>query len=324
MSKRRYRLGFTLIEVIAVIILLSIILLVSLPALSSTLKNTKEKKYQEFLNDLYIATETYITMNNELFPQLKYENGTAFINVSQLVYNNYINHNKKNPQTEENISLESTIKVTKLQDKSLAYNYFDEDYTNGAYVSDRLILMYDAYNIVDDQIKDLKGTNDGVMINFNNGWLGDSILFDGFDDYISNNINTTSNELTIQFVLKYQNKASNFYIFNKAGTTPMLMINNNGYVVLNSNSVAIDYSNQIIILTVTIDSNGSKLYINNELVLNDGITSTSGVYRLFSNNGSNPYKGSLFATRIYEKSLTVNELETNYKIDKGRYKYENN
>lgn len=324
MRKRNWCLGFTLIEVIAVVILLSIILLVSLPALSSTLKNTKEKRYQEFLNDLYIATEAYITMNDELFPQLKYDNGTAFINISELVYNNYINHNKGNPKTEEDISLESTIKVTKLQDKSLTYDYFDENYTNGAYVSDQLILMYDAYNLADDKIKDLKGTNDGVMVNFNNGWLADTILFDGVDDYISNNINTTSNELTFQFVLKYQKKDSNFYIFNKSDVNPMLMVNNNGYLVLNSSNGTIDYTNQTIMLTVTIDSDGSKLYLNNELVLSDEITDTSGVYRLFSNNGSNPYKGSLFATRIYEKSLTADELEINYKIDKGRYKYENN
>src|SRR5574344_3068034 len=96
--------SFTLIELIGVIVILSLILLISLPSLTSTLKNSKEKRYNEFLNDLYMAAENYVIVNKDSFPQLQNVNGGLFINNDVLINAGYVSDTKENPETEQEIN----------------------------------------------------------------------------------------------------------------------------------------------------------------------------------------------------------------------------
>lgn len=54
--------GFTLVELIGVIAVLGIILLVTIPTLTSTLRSNSDQKYENTLQDIYLATEQY-TLN---------------------------------------------------------------------------------------------------------------------------------------------------------------------------------------------------------------------------------------------------------------------
>ena len=65
--KRR---GFTLIEVIGVIAVLSLMLLITVPALTKTLKRNEKQQYNDYINNLKLATETYIVKNIDSYPEL--------------------------------------------------------------------------------------------------------------------------------------------------------------------------------------------------------------------------------------------------------------
>lgn len=312
--------AFTLIELIAVVTILAIILLVSLPALTSTLKNMEEKSYNEYLNDLYMAAENYVVVSPDLFPELSYVNGSVFIQTSTLISNGYVDSNKINPKTETKINGAATIKITRNLDNSYGYNYFEGDYTKNGYSSSSLLLMYDGYNITGNTIKDLANNNDAVMVNFNDGWQGNSILFDGVDDYLNSTFSTSSTSLTFQFVIRYQDKDSDFYIYSKSSSTPSLLVNSDSYLYLNSDSlVSTDNSNKILYLTVVVDASGSTMYLNNQVLATSPIGGTAGTYRLFSNAGISTFKGNVYAVRVYEKVLTSEELLNNYNLDTGRY-----
>lgn len=58
--------GFTLVEMIGIIILLTVIMLVVTPAMISTLKSTNTKKFNSFKDNLKIAVENYIVDNSKL------------------------------------------------------------------------------------------------------------------------------------------------------------------------------------------------------------------------------------------------------------------
>lgn len=89
--------GFTLIEVIGVITVLSLILLISMPALTKTLKKNEKQYYNDYVNNLKLAAETYIVKNIDNYPQLKDIQGEVYIEISFLLKNGYIDNIIKNP-----------------------------------------------------------------------------------------------------------------------------------------------------------------------------------------------------------------------------------
>lgn len=52
--------GFTLIEMIGIIVILAVILLVTVPATITTLNKSNKNRYQSFKNNLKIVAENYI------------------------------------------------------------------------------------------------------------------------------------------------------------------------------------------------------------------------------------------------------------------------
>lgn len=59
--------GFTLIEVLGVFTVLAIIMMISLPMITKTLKNNDTSKYDEFKESVAMAAETYYENNRELY-----------------------------------------------------------------------------------------------------------------------------------------------------------------------------------------------------------------------------------------------------------------
>ena len=56
--------GFTLVEMIGIIVILSVILLVAVPATLRTIQNSNEKRNESFRDDLKLATESYIVKHS--------------------------------------------------------------------------------------------------------------------------------------------------------------------------------------------------------------------------------------------------------------------
>ena len=59
MNKR----GFTLIEIIAIIILLSVIALITYPVINNLITDSKEKLYEKQINELERLSNTWVTKN---------------------------------------------------------------------------------------------------------------------------------------------------------------------------------------------------------------------------------------------------------------------
>ena len=54
--------GFTLVELIAIILVLSIILTVSFTSLNKTIENSNETEYKTLINNIELATENYVNL----------------------------------------------------------------------------------------------------------------------------------------------------------------------------------------------------------------------------------------------------------------------
>lgn len=117
--------AFTLAEMLAVIIILSVIALVTIPTVSKTLKNSREQtcliQYENILN----AAKVW---GSENILELPAQGEYIEITLEKLQELGYIDENIENPVTKELIGTNTTIKISKT-DGSKKYNYeFNDDY----------------------------------------------------------------------------------------------------------------------------------------------------------------------------------------------------
>ena len=96
--------GFTLVELIAVMTLLSAIILVSVPVVINTLKNNDNKVYENFEKQVKQAAELYVERNRNLYPELDNIGGSVEIHTSTLINEGYLKHDLENPTTGTNIT----------------------------------------------------------------------------------------------------------------------------------------------------------------------------------------------------------------------------
>lgn len=117
--------GFTLIEVIAIIVIFVGIFLISFPTLTNMAKNDNEKMYTNMVNNLCTAGKTYMYSNLDDFPDLSIVDSEIELLVSELIIYGSVDKDLVNPRTE--ISVEnSTLKYTVLEDLSLNCEYIEE------------------------------------------------------------------------------------------------------------------------------------------------------------------------------------------------------
>lgn len=124
--------GFTLIELIAIIIIVSIIMIVSFSSLTRTLKKTKLKEVEDFKTKIETATQIYV--ETELIRHQEFRIGTYMkIGIDELANNGYIDNDIEvaNKCTFANTS----ILAYKNYDKTITYYVKCDDdyeyYTNG-------------------------------------------------------------------------------------------------------------------------------------------------------------------------------------------------
>ena len=89
--------GFTLVELIAVITLLSAIILVTVPVIINTIKKNDLKLSENFENSLKQAAEFYVERNRDNFPDLDNIGGNIEIPTEDLVKAGYLKQDLENP-----------------------------------------------------------------------------------------------------------------------------------------------------------------------------------------------------------------------------------
>ena len=116
--------GFTMIELLGIITILAVILLVSFPTLINVTRRDKERQYNDLINTLCKAGETYIYDNQDIYTEIGTVGNITFVDIDELKDAGLIDKNQKNPRTGNN--LVGNIKYTVESDKSLKC-YYDEN-----------------------------------------------------------------------------------------------------------------------------------------------------------------------------------------------------
>ena len=89
--------GFTLIELMAIIIITSTIGILSYASLSSTIKNNKLRETSTFKNSLISAAKLYMLASQENYSDMENENFDTRILCREMIENKYLNKNINNP-----------------------------------------------------------------------------------------------------------------------------------------------------------------------------------------------------------------------------------
>ena len=125
--------GFTLVELLAVLFILSVITIVAVPNVITTNEKSKEKDIAEFKKTVENAAEVYVEthLDTDWVVNLK-NNGTPYcININDLIVNNVtgagvnlLNPNLKNPENDtEVVSLDASVDVYKNEYGEIEYKY---------------------------------------------------------------------------------------------------------------------------------------------------------------------------------------------------------
>ena len=126
--------GFSLIEIIVVIIILSIITVISVPIITNIITDYKEKAYIEQEKAIVNAAKTYIASHNSLLPN---NNTSICVSVDNLkneglledeIIKNPVGENYKIEQTEiykeKDAEFNGGVEITK-KEKQYIYTYVD-------------------------------------------------------------------------------------------------------------------------------------------------------------------------------------------------------
>ena len=111
--------GFTLVEMLGVLVILSILLLITYTGMTVMDRKTKEREYEDYKKTLYMFTESCIKTNN-----IEIED-EFYISVNELIEKAALDKVVENPKTKQ-AEYEARIKVTKDQAGVLMFEYIGE------------------------------------------------------------------------------------------------------------------------------------------------------------------------------------------------------
>ncbi len=106
--------GFTLTEILAVIVIISLLTLLVTPTIINKLKTNKDKTEETQNKLLFEATSEYTDANKDKYPSVN--NSTYCISINTLIENGFLNENIKDVTTKEEFKQEVVIQET-IDDK---------------------------------------------------------------------------------------------------------------------------------------------------------------------------------------------------------------
>ena len=115
--------GFTLAELIGVIVVLSLICLITVPAVANVLKQNKQSLCKTQLNNILVAANNYASENLLSMPTVDQE--SKIITLQDLIDTSFIDENIKNPVDKEIFDPEIEITIKKVG-KKLDVDFLDD------------------------------------------------------------------------------------------------------------------------------------------------------------------------------------------------------
>lgn len=275
--------GFTLIEVVGIIVILGVIALFSIPALTKTLKDSSEKSYEDYEKDIKLAAESYFHSETDGVINDKY-----FVKVGTLAEEGYLKK-QINPRTNLETSDEATITITKNEDNTENYEFSEEDTIPNKYITG-LTLWYDGYTVpINNTWEDLIGNNDATLNEF-------------YHDY--NSIKTGSLNSSISIGMPY---TIEIVFKNEIDSNLVNGISITQNKIFNTNVK----KNKKYTLSVIYNGSTRTIYLNGKQIKSDSNVSTL--------NNINLENIKIYSIRVYNKVLSTSNINENYIVDKYRF-----
>ena len=334
--------GFTLIELLGIIVILGLIVAFTVPSLINLKKNEEQKEYDNFLKNVSLAAETFYQTNTKM---CDFDNYTyCYINVSDLIENNYLRNDLINPKNKNVISYLDTVILEKNEDNTIKYYYSSMD----GYVKDNLLVHYDAirntnsgHDYLTTTWKDLSGNNnDGNLYGFsfdeNSGWTNNSLNINGkmYVRAINRDLTDFTNEdFTVIVTFRTPEIISDPVLVSTGGWKKngfYIQFRTNNCVSLNVNQTGASQSiwtlqnslkpNQLTNLTFVRSGSTIKSYINGNYntKINTALDLENAAFAYTINNNKN-WVGEIMNTKVYNRVLTDEEIKNNYNVDKYRF-----
>jgi prepilin-type N-terminal cleavage/methylation domain-containing protein len=112
--------GFTLVELMGVIVLLSILVIIAVPAITGTIKSGKDDLYEAQLRSIETAAKNWAS-DPENVSKLPKSGECSFILLSDLKKGNYVDLDIKNPKNNKQFPDTMHIEI-KRTNKKLSFN----------------------------------------------------------------------------------------------------------------------------------------------------------------------------------------------------------
>ena len=116
--------GFTLIEILTVIVILGVILSITVPTVLGMINNSKQNMYDIQVKNIESAAEAYILKNGRSIAELDAIGGIYYLSLSDLNDEGFISLPIKNPKTNTNFDADNNwVRIIKITEDKLTYDF---------------------------------------------------------------------------------------------------------------------------------------------------------------------------------------------------------
>ena len=113
--------GFTLIELIGVVVILGLLTAFSIPALTKTFRSSADKQYEEYVKNITMAAENYFHSETDGILT-----DTYVITIRELVEKGYL-EKELNPKTNEEPLDTYYVSISKQENGTEKYEFIERD-----------------------------------------------------------------------------------------------------------------------------------------------------------------------------------------------------
>ena len=155
--------GFTLVELIGVVILIGLIALIAIPSVDYIITKTKSNAYNRTLDTLKDGLRNWVTDNKELI----YEDGEEIIvTLSDLKEQGYVEYEIKNPKTSTCLANTMQFKITRVKDTekdTYEYTFLDDELLDGNLKDCEAVSKTPSIYLLGDNPQKIEITNDSTL-----------------------------------------------------------------------------------------------------------------------------------------------------------------